>query len=71
MNQTYIEMTSSRSEVNIITDPVQISSVPESSEKIQRILDWKPQKTKEDVKRVTDKFIQSILKKVQTQEKKP
>lgn len=63
--QFLIEITGSKSEVKLIPNPLHISSVPESIEKIQRILDWKPQKTKEDVKKVTAKFIQSQLKKDQ------
>ena len=63
--QFLIEITGSKSEVKVIPNPLQISSVLESIEKVQRILDWKPQKTKEDVKKVTDKYIHSLLKKFQ------
>ena len=60
--QLLIRMTGSKSEVKLITDPMQISTRPESIEKIQRILCWKPQKTKADVKKTTEKYIQSLLK---------
>lgn len=57
-----IEITGSKSEINLTTDPIHISPVGESIEKIQRMLDWKPQKTKEDVKNAIAKHIELVLK---------
>jgi len=57
-----IELTGSKSEIKLITDSMRrsSSSPPESIEKIQRMLGWKPQKTKEDVKKAIAKYVQSV-----------
>jgi len=61
--QLLIEMTGSKSEIKLITDPTfrRSSSPPESIEKIRRMLGWEPQKTKEDVKKAIAKCVQSLL----------
>lgn len=59
--QFLIQHTGSKSKIRLITDPRLISSVPESIEKIQRMLGWKPQKNKEDVKRAIVQSVQSWL----------
>jgi len=62
------QITGSKSEIKLITDtqrvcrPATGAGMPESIEKIQRMLGWKPQKTKEDVKKATAKHVQSMLK---------
>jgi len=65
--QLLIEMTGSKSEIRLIKEPLFIggpvtgAGVPESIEKIQRVLGWKPHKTKEDVKKTIAKHIKSML----------
>ena len=59
--QFLIQLTGSKSEVRLLTDPRLISSVPESIEKIKRTLGWKPQKNREDVKRAIVQSVQSLL----------
>lgn len=45
-----IQHTHSKNEVKLIRDPMHFGRVIESSKKIQRILKWNPQKTKDDLK---------------------
>lgn len=59
--QFIIQLTDSKSKVRLITDPTLISSAPESIKKIKRILCWKPQKTKEDLKKAIAQSIRSLL----------
>jgi UDP-N-acetylglucosamine 4-epimerase len=61
--QLLIELTGSRSEIKLMTDLMyrRNSSPPESIEKIQRMLGWQPQKTKDDVKGAIAKYARSIL----------
>jgi len=61
--QTLIELTGSKSEVKLVTDPLcrRNSSPLESIEKIERMLGWKPQKSREDVKRAIGKTVKSLL----------
>ena len=59
--QFLIKLTDSKSEVRLHTDPRFISSAPESIEKIQRILGWEPQKTREDLKRAIIQSVESLL----------
>ena len=61
--QLLIELTGSKSEIKVITDSMRRSSSSplESIEKIQRMLGWKPQKTKEDVKKAIAKYVQSVV----------
>ena len=60
--QFIIQLTDSKSEIRLIADPMLIVSAPESIEKIQRTLGWKPQKTREDLKKAIDKSIQSLIR---------
>lgn len=62
-----IQLTKSESKIKLITDPMRISSAPESINKIQRILGWKPQKTKEDLKKAIAQSIRSLLAHRKTQ----
>lgn len=60
--QLLIELTGSKSEIKLITDSMRrsASSPLESIDEIQRMLGWKPQKTKEDVKKAIAKYVQSV-----------
>jgi nucleoside-diphosphate-sugar epimerase len=49
--QFIIQLTGSKSKIKVIPSGLRISYMPESPEKIQRILGWRPQKTKEDLKK--------------------
>jgi len=61
--QLLIQLTNSESEVEIVKDSVRLSIGPKrylyllSTDKIQRTLGWKPQKTKEDLKKA---IVQSV-----------
>ena len=55
------QATGSKVQINITKNPAYVSSAPESTEKIQRILGWKPLKTKEDIKAAIKKHAHSIL----------
>ena len=48
--QFIIRLIGSKSEVKLVTGPTRISYTLESIEKIRRMLGWKPQKNKEDLK---------------------
>jgi len=56
-----IPLTNSKSEVKLVADPAHVSRVVESIEKIQRTLGWKPQKTKEDLKKAIVQSVKSQL----------
>ena len=58
--QLLIETTGSKSKIKLITDPMRVSCASESIEKIQRTLGWKPQKTKEDVKKAIAKHVEAL-----------
>ena len=60
--QFIIQLTGSKSEIRLITDPTLIVSAPESIDKIQKTLGWKPQKTKEDLKNAIDRTIQTFIR---------
>jgi nucleoside-diphosphate-sugar epimerase len=55
------EATGSKVQISIAKNPAHVSSAPESTEKIQRILGWKPLKTREDIKEAIEKHVLSIL----------
>jgi nucleoside-diphosphate-sugar epimerase len=59
--QYTIELINSKSEIKVIPSGLRISCMPESIEKIQRILGWKPQKTKEDLKKAVAQTVKSML----------
>lgn len=56
-----IQLTGSKSEIKVIPDQMPVSCVPESIEKIQRILGWRPRKTKEDLKKAIAQTVRSML----------
>jgi len=58
--QFLIQLTKSKSEVKLITDPMYRGRAIESSEKIQKILGWKPIKTKEDLKKAIAQSIKQM-----------
>jgi nucleoside-diphosphate-sugar epimerase len=59
--QFIIQLTGSKSKIEVIPSGRRISCMPESIEKIQRILRWKPQKTKEDLKKAVAETVRSII----------
>jgi len=59
--QLLIEMAGSKNKIKLVTKPMRTRCAPECIEKIERILGWKPQKTKEDVKKAIAKYVQSVL----------
>jgi len=59
--QFIIQLTGSKSKIKVIPSGTRISCMPESIEKIQRILGWKPQKTKEDLKKAIAQTVRSVL----------
>jgi len=59
--QFIIQLTGSKSEIKVIPSGLRISCIPESIEKVQRILGWKPQKTKEDLKKAVAETVRSIM----------
>jgi len=59
--QYIIQLTGSKSKIKVIPSGTRISCIPESIEKIQRILGWKPQKTKEDLKKAVTQTVGSVL----------
>jgi len=56
-----IKLIDSKSRITIIPTGRRISCMPESIEKIQRILGWRPQKTKEDLKKAVAETVRSII----------
>lgn len=60
--QFLTQLTGSKSKIKVILSrPMHVSCMPESIEKIQRILGWKPEKTKEDLKKAIVQTIRSLL----------
>lgn len=60
--QTIIQLTRSKSKIKTIPSRTLISCVPESVEKMQRTLGWRPKKTKEDLKKAVAQTVQAMLK---------
>jgi UDP-glucose 4-epimerase len=58
--QFVVQLIGSKSKIKLIPSGPRISCVPESIEKIQRILGWRPQKTKEDLKKAAAETIRSV-----------
>jgi UDP-glucose 4-epimerase len=54
-----VELTGSKSVVKLVTDPLYRGRVPESVEKIERVLGWKPLRGKDDLKRALVSSIKS------------
>lgn len=59
--QFLAELTNSKSEIKLTANPTLIDPMVESTEKIQNVLGWKPQKTKEDLKIAIAETAKSIL----------
>lgn len=59
--QFIIQLTDSKSKIKVIPCGLRISCMPESIEKIRRILGWKPQKTKEDLKKAVAETVRSVV----------
>jgi len=59
--QFIIQLTGSKSKIKVIPSGLRVSCMPESIEKIQRILGWRPQKTKEDLKKAVAETVRSIV----------
>ena len=59
MCQIVIQSVDSKSRIKLITDPMALGSVLDGTEKIQRVLGWKPQKTRKDLKRAIINHAQS------------
>jgi len=59
--QLIIQLTGSKSEIRVLPNPEPTGPISESIEKIQRILGWTPQKTKEDLKKAVAQTVKSIL----------
>jgi UDP-glucose 4-epimerase len=60
--QFIIQLTRSKSRIKVIPNKMQIGCMPESIEKIQQILGWKPQKSKEHLKKAIVHSVESLLK---------
>jgi nucleoside-diphosphate-sugar epimerase len=60
-----IQLTSSKSKIKIIPTGPRISCFPESIDKMQRILGWKPHKTKEDLKKAIAQTVRTIVTRYQ------
>jgi nucleoside-diphosphate-sugar epimerase len=58
--QFIIQLIGSKSKIKVIPSGQRISCVPESIEKIQRILGWRPQETKEDLKKAVAETVRLI-----------
>jgi len=58
--QFIIQLIGSKSKIKVIPSGLRISCMPESIEKMGRILGWRPQKTKEDLKRAVAETVRSI-----------
>lgn len=56
-----IELTGSKSKIKVIPSGFRVSCLPESTEKIQTILGWKPHKTRDDLKKAIAQTVSSIL----------
>jgi len=59
--QFIIQLTDSKSKIIVIPHGKRISCMPESIERMQRILGWRPQKTKEDLKKAVAETVRSIV----------
>jgi len=59
--QFIIQLAGSKSEIKVVSNRRLISCMPESIEKIQSILGWRPRKTKEDLKKSVAQTVKSIL----------
>jgi nucleoside-diphosphate-sugar epimerase len=59
--QFITKLINSKSKITIIPTGRRISCMPESIEKIQGILGWRPQKTKEDLKKAVAETVKSII----------
>jgi len=59
--QLIIRLTGSKSEIKVLPNPEPTGPTSESIEKMQRILGWRPQKTKEDLKKSITRTVKSIL----------
>jgi UDP-glucose 4-epimerase len=59
--QFIIQLTGSKSRIKIIPSGMRISCMPESTEKIKRILRWRHQKTKEGLKNAVAETVKSIM----------
>jgi nucleoside-diphosphate-sugar epimerase len=57
-----IQLTGSRSKIKRIQSAPRISCIPESVEKIQNLLGWRPRKTKEDLKKAVAQTVKSMAK---------
>jgi len=56
-----IQLTNSRTRIKLLSNPTLINPMVESIEKIEQALGWKPQKTKEDLKRAITQTARSVL----------
>lgn len=59
--QFMTQLTGSKSKIKVVPGGMRISCMPESTEKIQRILGWRPQKTKEDLKKAVAETVRSTV----------
>ena len=59
--QALIQLTNSRSEIKLVTNPMLVNPMVESIEKIQNALGWNPQKTKGDLMKAIAQTAGSIL----------
>jgi nucleoside-diphosphate-sugar epimerase len=57
-----IQLTRSKSRIKVIPNQMPISCMPESIEKIQRILGWKPQKNKKHLKQAIVCSVESLIR---------
>jgi UDP-glucose 4-epimerase len=55
-----IQLIGSKSRIEVVPSGPRISCMPESIEKIQRTLGWRPQKTKEDLKKAVAETVRSV-----------
>lgn len=56
-----IRLTNSKSEMKLLSNPTLINPMVGSIEDAERVLGWKPQKTKDDVKKAITQTVRSIL----------
>jgi UDP-glucose 4-epimerase len=57
-----IQLIGSKSRIEVAPSGPRISCVPESAKKIERTLGWRPQKTKEDLKKAVAETVRSIAR---------
>jgi UDP-glucose 4-epimerase len=60
--QFIIQLTRSKSRIRVIPNQMPVSCMPESIEKIQRILGWKPQKNKNHLKKAIVYSVESLIR---------